>query len=213
MNITTKSLAYWYFRLNGFLTIENLVVHVALPRSRGRQATDVDILGVRFPYRSELKLDSAPMLDDELFLTHNRKPHIALAEVKRSECKLNGPWTDKERKNMQRVLYTLGAFPEDHVDTVAKALYSTGVYSDDDYHVTFICVGEAENKQLLQEKSSVPQITWDSVLSFIHKRFIEHNNSKRSHSQWNPAGRYLWKTTIEHRYDVQSFIDAVKKNI
>src|SRR2546426_644182 len=39
------------FRLNGFLTIRNFVIH---PERGNDQRTDVDILGVRFPHRSEL---------------------------------------------------------------------------------------------------------------------------------------------------------------
>jgi len=49
--ITSEQLAYWYLRLNGFLSISNFVVH---PDTGGQQRTDVDILGVRFPYRAEL---------------------------------------------------------------------------------------------------------------------------------------------------------------
>jgi hypothetical protein len=46
--------AYWYFRLNGFLQIENFVVH---PERRGSQRTDADLLGVRFRHRAEFAFD------------------------------------------------------------------------------------------------------------------------------------------------------------
>jgi hypothetical protein len=49
--ISSEKLAYWYLRLNGFLTITNFIVHPDFGRS---QRTDVDILGCRFPYRQEL---------------------------------------------------------------------------------------------------------------------------------------------------------------
>jgi hypothetical protein len=75
IKIKSEKLTYWYFRLNGFLTIPNFVVHP----DRGReQGTDVDILGVRFPYRAEL-LEN-PMSDDEVFTTKD-KPYIVIAEV------------------------------------------------------------------------------------------------------------------------------------
>ncbi len=48
--LSAEKVAYWYFRLNGFLQIENFVVH---PSSRGSQYTDADLLAVRFPYRAE----------------------------------------------------------------------------------------------------------------------------------------------------------------
>ena len=50
MDIHPEKLAYWYLRLNGFLTIPNFVVH---PDNGSNQKTDIDILGVRFPYRAE----------------------------------------------------------------------------------------------------------------------------------------------------------------
>ena len=43
-----ERLAYWYLRLNGFLTIENFILH---PRTTGKQKTDIDLVGVRFPHR------------------------------------------------------------------------------------------------------------------------------------------------------------------
>ena len=58
-----EKVAYWYFRLNGFLQIENFVVH---PGRRGSQRTDADLLAVRFPHRAEFLLDHPdPMRDDE----------------------------------------------------------------------------------------------------------------------------------------------------
>lgn len=213
MAITTESLAYWYFRLNGFLTIENLIVHVDLPRSRG-QGTDVDILGVRFQYRSELKLDGDPMIDDEFFKEID-KPLIVLAEVKTGMCSLNGPWTDSDKGNMQRVLYALGAFPAEQIDEVARGLYEEGTYSSNSYCISILCIGKSQNRQLSENKPKVPQIIWDSVLSFIYKRFIEHENSKRPHPQWDSTGRYLWDTAIAHKQPrgVESFVSEVKRNI
>jgi hypothetical protein len=71
MQITPEQLAYWYLRLNGFLTIRNFIVH---PDAGSDQRTDVDILGVRFPYRAELSPHD--MKDDELFTDVNDRPYI-----------------------------------------------------------------------------------------------------------------------------------------
>ena len=39
---------------------------------------------------------------------------------------MNGPWTDKNAQNMQRVIRRLGfATSEDNVESAAKALYNT----------------------------------------------------------------------------------------
>ena len=63
-SLDPEKVAYWYFRLNGFLQIENFVVH---PERRGGQRTDADLLAVRFPHRAE-RLFNSPndiMTDDE----------------------------------------------------------------------------------------------------------------------------------------------------
>lgn len=52
--LNPEKVAYWYFRLNGFLQIENFVVH---PERRGGQRTDADLLAVRFPHRAERLFD------------------------------------------------------------------------------------------------------------------------------------------------------------
>ena len=63
-----EKVAYWYLRLNGFLQIENFVVH---PERRGGQRTDADLLAVRFPYRAERLFDNPHdiMRDDEARLS------------------------------------------------------------------------------------------------------------------------------------------------
>ena len=69
--VTPEALAYWYFRLNGFLTTANFVIH---DEGGAGQRTDADILGVRFPFRAELLED--PMVDDALFTRIDDRPFI-----------------------------------------------------------------------------------------------------------------------------------------
>ena len=98
-SINPEHLAYWYFRLNGFMTTVNFVVH---PEDGSEQRTDVDVLGVRFPYRAELLSQS--MVDDAPFILEKERPYIVIAEVKKDLCKLNRPWTRKGDQNMNRIL-------------------------------------------------------------------------------------------------------------
>jgi len=120
-----EQLAYWYFRLNGFLTTVNFVVH---PEQGAEQRTDVDILGVRFPYRAELLTD--PMEDEPLFRQEARRPYIVFAEVKKDRCKINGPWTRKDDQNMHRALTSVGAIRPEHIGAAAEGLYTEGVYEN-----------------------------------------------------------------------------------
>ncbi|OJX33697.1 MAG: hypothetical protein BGO74_08170 [Burkholderiales bacterium 68-12] len=97
MRIPSERLAFWFLRLNGFLTIPNFIVHPEGPRDDGAypQQTDVDVLGVRFPFRAENR--RRPMPDHPLFMAERRRPMVVLSEVKTGQCGLNGPPTQSAR--------------------------------------------------------------------------------------------------------------------
>ena len=104
--LSTEKAAYWYLRLNGFLQIENFVIH---PGRRGGQRTDADLLGVRFPHRAEFVIDGTTMADDESALSISSEHiDVVIAEVKAGRCSVNGPWTDPEKRNIERVLSAIG---------------------------------------------------------------------------------------------------------
>lgn len=201
--IESEKLAYWYFRLNGFLTIPNFVVH---PDRGGRQRTDVDILGVRFPYRAEL-LEN-PMVDDEVFIKVNDKPYIIIAEVKKRTCKLNGPWARPEAENMNRILKAIGAFKDDIIDEVARKLYEKGVYENEFYYVSLFCVGSRKNTELPRKYENVPQVIWDDILKFIYNRFKQHEEQKLHHPQWDSTGERLWSICRKCR-DKNEFVSKI----
>jgi hypothetical protein len=203
MDIASEQLAYWYLRLNGFLTIQNFIVH---PDIGNEQRTDADVLGVRFPYRAELKPE--PMIDDEPFTRITDKPFIIMAEVKTSKCKLNGPWTEPQKENLQRVLRAIGAFPKGEIDTIAKAIYSSGVFLSDEYHLTLACFGRTRNSQISKKFPDVPQILWDKVMGFIYSRFRTYPDQKASHGQWDKSGRDLWDCVWTSR-DIKEFKSKV----
>jgi hypothetical protein len=179
MHIKAEHLAYWYLRLNGFLTIANFVVH---HETESNQRTDVDVLGVRFPYRAELH--PSPMKDDKYFTSVNGKPYIVIAEVKKGKCKLNGPWTKPEKRNMSRVLRGIGALPNESTEEIAEGLYKDGVVNDSCY-ISLLCFGNAESRTVKRKYPKVPQITWHRVLHFIYRRFTDYAVQKVSHGQWD----------------------------
>lgn len=188
IKIKSEELAYWYFRLNGFLTIPNFVVHP----DRGRdQCTEVDILGVRFPYRAELPEN--PMVDDEVFTKIKDKPYIIIAEVKKGPCNLNQTLIRPEEENMNRILKAIGAFKDDIIDEVARELYEKGVYENEFYYVSLFCVGCGKNIELQRKYENVPQVIWDDILEFTYNRFKEYPEQKSAHPQWDTTGNELWR--------------------
>jgi len=209
MEIQAERLAYWYLRLNGFLTIPNFIVH---PDQGRNQGTDVDVLGVRFPYRSELFPN--PMQDAPVFASskekYGEKAFVALAEVKAGLCRLNGAWTEPDKQNMHRVLCALGVVPIQEVDTVATAIYEEGCYSNQLYHVSMICIGKQENPDIANTYPQVPQITWDHVSRFIYQRFRDFYYRKVAHGQWDQQGQDLWNCAERNRRDIEGFVREVR---
>lgn len=203
--LKAEQLAYWYLRLNGFLTVTNFIIH---PDEGSDQKTDVDVLGIRFPHRAELLLK--PMTDHHTITHITTKPLIVIAEVKKERCDLNGPWTKPELRNMQRVLRVLGVFRDQEVDSVAARLYSDGVH-DGDCYTSLLCLGGCRNGAIAHRFPNVPQILWGDILSFIYRRFAEYRTQKANHRQWDSSGRLLWKSATELESESQfiSYVDSI----
>ncbi|MFH1369794.1 MAG: hypothetical protein ABII09_00675 [Planctomycetota bacterium] len=180
-----EKLAYWFFRLNGFLTIENFVVH---PNDGSDPHTDIDLLSVRFPYRKELPENPIPMKDYELFVRERDRIQIYLVEVKASKCRLNETWTNRD--NMQQIMSAVGLFKEEEVNVVSEALCNQGFYKNNDFYVSLLCFGSETNPYL--PIRTVPQIILNNALSFIYERFKKYPDQKVSHGQWDIFGRNLW---------------------
>lgn len=192
MKIRSERLAFWFLRLNGFLTIPNFIVHPEGPRDDGAypQQTDVDVLGVRFPFRAENR--QRPMPDHDYFLAETR-PMVVLTEVKTGVCGLNGPWTNPGLENLQKVLAAGGFRPADQVDAMAESLYKTGVWADETLIIRIACFGARPNKTLRRAFPEVPQFTWgDDVLPFVYRRFDEYKLEKQMHHQWDADARELF---------------------
>lgn len=206
--IGSEELAYWYLRLNGFLSIRNFVVH---PDTGVNQRTDVDILGVRFPHRAELV--GYRMVDDTPFTAVQDRPYLVIAEVKRGECQLNGPWKNPTSGNMQRVLRALGALCDDQIEEAALSLYDKGTFANLGYYVSLFCFGERKNLDVRQSRPGVPQKLWRShVLAFVFDRFKTFRNQKTAHPQWDDVGMRLFELASNAR-SVEQFIDGVERRM
>lgn len=198
-----EKVAYWYFRLNGFLQLENFIIH---PGDRGGQRTDADILGVRFPNRSERFVDDPNdiMLDDiDALRLSNNLIDIVIAEVKTGRAALNGPWTAEERQNINRVLAAIGCLPRDRIDLAARAIYNGGIYEEANQRIRLIAVGNTRSEVIARRYPNVTQIIWQEVLAFIWERFRKYAQQKADVQQWDEVGREL-KDLAQH-YDRNEF--------
>lgn len=188
-----EKVAYWYFRLNGFLQIENFVVH---PVRRGGQRTDADLLGVRFPFRAERMFDDANdvMVDDEQRLGLSRdRTDVVIPEVKTNQpCTLNGPWTCAGRENVHRVLAAIGCLPPDHIEQAASDIYRAGIHvSKFGLRIRLVAVGRERNEELSATYPEVAQLTWPEMLAFIWDRLHRYRQQKTQVDQWDAQGRRI----------------------
>jgi hypothetical protein len=208
-SLEPEKIAYWYFRLNGFLQIENFVVH---PERRGAQRTDADLLAVRFPYRAERLFDDPHdiMSDDAARLSLSADQiEVVIAEVKTNQpCTLNGPWTREDQQNVHRVLAAIGCLPPGHIEKAASDIYKSGIHhSELRLRVRLVAVGASRNDDLGATYPEVTQLVWSEMLAFIWDRFHTFRRQKTQVDQWDAQGRLLKKIADKSR-DVQEFADT-----
>jgi hypothetical protein len=187
---TPERLAYWYFRLNGFLTTENFIVH---PDLGSNQRTDADLLAVRLAHRSENLLE--PMEDDPKVAACTTFTNVVIAEVKTGRCSLNGPWTNPEDENMRRVLKAIGCVPGSALSLATEVLYKKGSWSDTFTTVRLFAMGEFQTHGLSIPMSQ--QITWDTVINFLIGRFKDYRTQKSSVGQWTQDGQELRRVALQ----------------
>jgi hypothetical protein len=203
-----EKVAYWYFRLNGFLQIQNFVVH---PERRGGQRTDADLLAVRFPFRAERLFDDPQDIradDEQRLALSNRLIDVVIAEVKTNQpCTLNGPWTRRDRQNVHRVLAAIGCLPPDRIEPAAADIYRVGFHAGDaQLRVRLVAVGRNRSEDLAATYPEVTQLIWSEVLSFIWNRLHRYRLQKSQVDQWDPQGRSI-KRLAEMSRHAEAFID------
>jgi hypothetical protein len=189
IRLNPEKVAYWYFRLNGFLQIENFVVH---PTRHGGQRTDADLIAVRFPFRAERMFDdpSDIMVDDiKRLALSSDLIDIVIAEVKTNQpCTLNGPWTQQDRQNVHRVLAAIGCLSPGRIEVASSNIYRTGFYRDDVLRIRLVAVGRGRSPEIATMYPEVTQLVWSEILAFIWDRFHRYRKQKTQVDQWDSAG-------------------------
>lgn len=204
---SAEKVAYWFFRLNGCLSLENFLAHHEIA-ARGN-GTEVDLLAARFPHRQELMLSGEAMPDHKYF--GNDKIEIIFAEVKsKQSCSINDSWLNPDNRNMERMLYVIGAIPPNETDKAAQSLYKEHSYENSMCRIRQFAIGSELNTDLPE---NIVQLTWPDALSFIHHRFTKYEKYKRQHSQWDYVGQELINRALIYREDPKDFIAYVISNL
>lgn len=206
--LTAEDVAYWYLRLNGFLLLNNFIVHG--DRKEGPR-TEIDQLGVRFRYRREHLVQ--PMMDDEWIEQANRTI-VVFCDAKEGPQDFNDTWTTNSRKVMESFLALVGVMPSDCWDHVARDLYDCGFSRPKaDLLVTTLLIHEDKDRKVQPRWPQAPRIQLTDALRFIHKRFYNFHNPKEAHGQWKPSGHRLWNLYDNHKHDEARFVSEVAREI
>ena len=181
-------LALWYLRLNGYFTTPNFIAH-----GRPAPLTEVDVLGVRFPYSAEFK-------DDPKLSIPKDGIDIVFAEAKGKKIEsLNGPWGSPEKGALDYVLKRVGVVPAEQVKGLAASLYAKRNAERDGYRIRIVCFADTISEELL--KQGVTFISWTQVLDFVRNRFDVYAKLKQEHEAWDDFGKYLWTTLMDRGND------------
>ena len=187
MTINTERLAYWYFRLNGFVGNESYIV--LRGRNNSNHATDIDYLGVRFPHRKELYENKNNwMKDDEnskLFkYLPKGKLFICLAEIKQGTPYFNDSWTNESLKTLEQLLLSLGCISIRNIPKVVKQLHKKGFCNIYKNYISFVAVGDSNTSEKIPY-NRIPIISWEEILFFIYNRFKDYKLEKSNLNEWS----------------------------
>ncbi|GEM_PF-1122084 len=207
--IDPEQVAYWYFRLNGCMTITNFMLH---KKGGDGSHTDGDVVAVRFPHRQELD-----MVDADIFQAdekHQTYIQFFLVEVKfrTSTPEINDSW--KKPYVIKEFLRRLGFVPEGELDNAVNALMQEGVceYINHESQVWGRSLMIA-NSLVDPPTESMPmpikqQLTWEEdIIPFMFDRLHSYKRIKSNHPQWDGLGHSLYN--LAFRGNEKRFTDQV----
>ena len=172
----SEEVAQWYFRLNGFFCLPSYIVHKDWIADKPR--TEADLIAVRMSGTKEY-INNERLEDDNIIQTACKgsgtgifKHLFALVEVKSGECKINGPWSNKNEENIHRAVARMGFANDNQIEDIAQCIYNELRWEGKDFIVQYFCIGKWRNKELAS-KPELVQITFDQIADFLYCRFYK----------------------------------------
>ncbi len=196
----TENFVRWYLRFNGYLGVENLIVHEPVAGAVP-QGAEFDVVAVRFPFSREVAdFELARHSQLEAIEKHGVL-NVVIAEVKGGrDTSLSDPWRPEADAELQisRLKYLVRwlGFCESEKDaeSVATDLRRTG-RSDRACAVRVIYFGARRSQQAAELK--IPEILFEDIALWIVGTragcWRDRGLANRScHDQWEPLIRNVW---------------------
>ena len=216
-----EEVAGWYFRLNGFFLLPAFVVHKdwcdELPK------TEADLLAVRLKHSAEY-VKGRRLKDDPAVYSMARVDGIVrnlaiMVEVKAGKCRINGPWSCREKGNVQYALRRVGCIAANQIDSAAESIYRDLRWVGKDWIVQYVCVGKKKSPGLNKGRNLV-QVTFEDIGRFLHTRFSKFPEKiplLPGVLQWPGFGSAYayWSDSARHRkcFTAKESVQAVQRYI
>ena len=198
--LTYEDIAYWYMRLNGFLSLQNFVIHDDI---NSNVRTEIDVVGSRLKFRCENL--SEPMVDDPLICDSPSFLKVIFAEVKRGKPEVNEAW--KKPENLAKMVRAIGCAKETKVEIVVQNLLTKGRHISDDKSIDCQIAIFAESHYV--GKRDLCRISWKQSLNFIYGRLQKYSVQKMNTSQWPAAGKKL-KEFVDESREFKDFFQIIR---
>jgi len=189
-----EKLVKWYLRFNGFFTIENFIIHAADDPNRIKKGvignySEVDVIGVRMPYYSEITGEINIKTHHQLKLKAG-KTEIIIGESKTGKNpKLNSIWSKGDLKAINYIINLIGIFEtKEEISKVSNVLIKEFFFENEKFRIRVALFGI---DQKLKEKEIGPfYMNYESIKEFYLERGACWNDLNKGiksvHWQWDP---------------------------
>ncbi len=164
-----------YLQINGYFTVAEfpIVEHFKRDNTKLRSATDIDIMGFRFPHAGMITQfknnnDSKITSIDKKLEVKNEFSDMIIGEVKEGKPKFNRNIFEPEV--LRTVLLRFGCCEYSEVETTVSSLISKGFYDIPHRHTIRMIIFCIENEFSYKYKT----ISLNHILNFL-KEYINNN--------------------------------------
>lgn len=212
----------WYLRFNGYLCVENFIIHEPAPSAETiPQGAEVDTLAVRFPFSREVIVGTPKkevVRDVRLKAPQPENIDCVVAEIKGGErIRLNSIWRDHSEQTRKRVEYIVrwfGCMQDEEVVSRISSDLQRNFYAD---HAgcSFRVLLFAKRRTPQNLPSGITVITFEDVMRFfVTSRancWLDLGIGTRSrHPQWSDLVNELWTLAgPETSADVHSKVEQM----
>jgi hypothetical protein len=186
-------LSKWYLRFNGYFTIESFYIHAAddptrISKETVSNYTEIDLLGIRMPFNSEVTGELAIKNDSSLVL--NGKLDLVIAECKSgNEGGLNDFWKNPDIQRIEYIIRFVGLFNDNNlIAKVSESLATNLNYEDNNVRIRLLLISKIKPTKYWIDRNLEYKLLSD-IIDFLLMRgtcWVDSSIGQKScHQQWD----------------------------